>query len=125
MILEECWRSDVQLQEIPIYQTSGLAQRALGVYQTYVEMMNDNIKAAFQIQEKVSCLCPDLLGIADSLMLLLMLLLAYPTYTREPMTTCQLPLIATLVSVCMAPWWYILVSAEICLMAANAVWTHL
>ncbi|KAK9858462.1 hypothetical protein WJX84_012388, partial [Apatococcus fuscideae] len=54
LILEECWRSDVQLQEIPIYQTSGLAQRALGVYQTYVEMMNDNIKAAFQIQEKAS-----------------------------------------------------------------------
>ena len=60
LILEELWHSEPALREIPIYQTSGLAQRALSVYQTYVEMMNADIKAAFQIREQVSCLFSDM-----------------------------------------------------------------
>ena len=66
LILEECWRKDLRLQEIPIYQTSGLAQRALGVYQTYVEMMNADIKAAFQIKEQVQMLRPEFCPILTS-----------------------------------------------------------
>lgn len=30
-------------------QASGLARRAISVYKTYIEMMNDDIKKAFQI----------------------------------------------------------------------------
>lgn len=37
---------------MPIYQASGLAQKALTVYQTYIEMMNDAIKAAFQVNAR-------------------------------------------------------------------------
>jgi len=48
LILEECWNNSPELQNVPIYQASGLARRAISVYQTYIEMMNDDIKAAFQ-----------------------------------------------------------------------------
>jgi cleavage and polyadenylation specificity factor subunit 3 len=47
LILEEYWSRHPDLHAVPIYQTSRLAARALGVYQTYIEMMNDDIKAAF------------------------------------------------------------------------------
>ena len=53
LILEECWNNSPELQNVPIYQASGLARRAISVYQTYIEMMNDDIKAAFQV-----CLLP-------------------------------------------------------------------
>lgn len=49
LILEECWSNSPELQNVPIYQASGLARRAISVYQTYIEMMNDDIKAAFQV----------------------------------------------------------------------------
>ena len=49
LILEECWNSSPELHNVPIYQASGLARRAISVYQTYIEMMNDDIKAAFQV----------------------------------------------------------------------------
>ncbi len=48
LILEEYWERNPALRGVPIYQASGLAQKALTVYQTYIEMMNDAIKAAFQ-----------------------------------------------------------------------------
>lgn len=50
LILEECWNNSPELQNVPIYQASGLARRAISVYQTYIEMMNDDIKAAFQVR---------------------------------------------------------------------------
>lgn len=49
LILEECWNNSPELHNVPIYQASGLARRAISVYQTYIEMMNDDIKAAFQV----------------------------------------------------------------------------
>lgn len=49
LILEECWSNSPELHNVPIYQASGLARRAISVYQTYIEMMNDDIKAAFQV----------------------------------------------------------------------------
>ena len=54
LILEEHWARHRELQRVPIYQCSGLAKRALSVYQTYIEMMNDAIKRAFQ----VASVCP-------------------------------------------------------------------
>ena len=35
------------MQGVPIYQASGLATKALSVYQAYIEMMNDDIRTAF------------------------------------------------------------------------------
>ena len=49
LILEECWASDPLLHGVPIYQASGLARRAMTIYQTYIEMMNEDIQAAFQV----------------------------------------------------------------------------
>ena len=49
LILEEYWERNPELQGVPIYQASGLARRALSFFQTYIEMMNDDIKAAFQV----------------------------------------------------------------------------
>jgi len=48
LILEEHWAANPRLAaSVPVYQASGLARRAMGVYQTYIEMMNDAIKRAF------------------------------------------------------------------------------
>jgi len=34
---------------VPIYQASGLAAKAMTIYQTYIEMMNEDIRKAFQV----------------------------------------------------------------------------
>lgn len=49
LILEEYWERHPELHGVPIYQASGLARRAISVYQAYIEMMNDDIKAAFNV----------------------------------------------------------------------------
>lgn len=49
LILEEYWSKHPELQGVPIYQASGLARRAMSVYRSYIEMMNDDIRAAFAI----------------------------------------------------------------------------
>ena len=47
LILEDYWERNAELRGVPIYQASGLARRALTVFQAYIEMMNADIKAAF------------------------------------------------------------------------------
>lgn len=47
--MEEYWERHADLRNVPIYQASALARRAMPIYQTYIEMMNDDIKAAFQV----------------------------------------------------------------------------
>ena len=47
LILEEYWKNHPELHGVPIYQASGLARRAMTVYRSYIEMMNDDIRAAF------------------------------------------------------------------------------
>lgn len=49
LLLEEYWERNPSLQGVPIYQTSGGMRKAMTVYETYVEMMNDDIKAAFRV----------------------------------------------------------------------------
>ncbi|KAL7344720.1 cleavage and polyadenylation specificity factor 3 [Encephalitozoon intestinalis] len=44
LILEEHWSSNASLQKIPIYYASALAKRCMGVYQTYIGMMNERIQ---------------------------------------------------------------------------------
>ena len=52
LILEDYWERNAELRGVPIYQASGLARRALTIFQTYIEMMNADIKAAF---DQVCC----------------------------------------------------------------------
>ncbi len=49
LILDEYWDRHPELSNVPIYQTSGLARRAMTIFQTYIEMMSDDIRAAFQV----------------------------------------------------------------------------
>lgn len=49
LILEEYWERHPELHGVPIYQASGLARRAMSVYRSYIEMMNDDIRAAFAV----------------------------------------------------------------------------
>lgn len=44
LILEEHWTENPHLQKIPIYYASALAKKCIGIYQTYINMMNDRIK---------------------------------------------------------------------------------
>lgn len=47
LILEDHWRRNKDMQGVPIYQASGLATKALSVYQAYIGMMNEDIRTAF------------------------------------------------------------------------------
>lgn len=49
LILDEFWEANPDLQHIPIYYASAIAQRCMPVYQTYVNMMNDNVRRRFEI----------------------------------------------------------------------------
>lgn len=44
LILDEHWEANPDLQRYPIYYASAIAQRCMPVYQTYVNMMNDNVR---------------------------------------------------------------------------------
>ncbi|GFR43562.1 hypothetical protein Agub_g4655 [Astrephomene gubernaculifera] len=48
LLLDEFWEAHKgELGGIPIYQASSMMSKALGVYQTYVESLNDDIKRVF------------------------------------------------------------------------------
>lgn len=49
LILDEYWESNPDLQHIPIYYASAIAHRCMPVYQTYINMMNDNVRKRFEI----------------------------------------------------------------------------
>ncbi|GJD11110.1 Cleavage and polyadenylation specificity factor subunit 3-I [Galdieria sulphuraria] len=49
LILEEYWEAHPDLQDIPIYYASSLAKRCMSVYQTYINMMNDNIRKRYEV----------------------------------------------------------------------------
>jgi cleavage and polyadenylation specificity factor subunit 3 len=44
LILDEYWEANPDLRHVPIYYASAIAQRCLPVYQTYVNMMNENVQ---------------------------------------------------------------------------------
>ena len=44
LILDEYWSMHPELQDIPIYYASSLAEKCMSVYQTHVNAMNDKIK---------------------------------------------------------------------------------
>lgn len=47
LLLDEYWNEHPELQSTPIYFASGLFQRGMRVYKTYVHTMNANIRARF------------------------------------------------------------------------------
>lgn len=49
LILDEYWENNPDLQHIPIYYASAVAHRCMPVYQTYINMMNDNVRKRFEI----------------------------------------------------------------------------
>lgn len=49
LILDEHWQAHPDLQDIPIYFASKLAAKALRVYQTYINMMNERIRKQIAI----------------------------------------------------------------------------
>lgn len=49
LILDEHWQTHPDLQDVPIYFASKLAAKALRVYQTYINMMNDRIRKQIAI----------------------------------------------------------------------------
>lgn len=50
LILDEYWSLHPELQEIPIYYASSLAEKCMAVYQTHVNAMNDKIKRQISIK---------------------------------------------------------------------------
>lgn len=49
LILDEFWQTNPDLQSVPVFYASKLAAKALRVYQTFVNMMNDQIKQMMDI----------------------------------------------------------------------------
>lgn len=49
-MLDEHWSRHPDLQHIKVYQASGVARKALSVFQTYVGMMNSAIQEAVQVR---------------------------------------------------------------------------
>jgi len=49
LILDECWERMPELRNVPIYQASALARRSLSVYQTYINMMSEEVRASFEV----------------------------------------------------------------------------
>lgn len=49
LILDEYWENNPDIQHVPIYYASAVAHRCMSVYQTYVNMMNDNVRKRFEI----------------------------------------------------------------------------
>lgn len=47
LMLEEHWEAHPELQAVPIYQASGMMRKSLKVYETYQEMLNEDIKTLF------------------------------------------------------------------------------
>lgn len=49
LILDEYWEAHPELQKYPIYYASALANKCMGVYQTYINMMNARIRRQFPL----------------------------------------------------------------------------
>ncbi|EFA80253.1 beta-lactamase domain-containing protein [Heterostelium album PN500] len=54
LILDEYWIAHPELQKIPIYYASALARKCMSVYQTYINMMNERIRAQFDLSNPFS-----------------------------------------------------------------------
>lgn len=46
LILDEYWKAHPELHDVPIYYAAKVAKKAMRVYQTYINMMNEHIRSA-------------------------------------------------------------------------------
>jgi len=46
---DEYWEAHPELHKVPIYYASTLAKKCMTVYQTYINMMNENIRKQFAV----------------------------------------------------------------------------
>lgn len=44
LILDEYWKANPDLQNVPLFYASKLATKSLRVYQTFINMMNNHIR---------------------------------------------------------------------------------
>eukprot|EP01116_Phalansterium_solitarium_P022031 TRINITY_DN7121_c0_g1_i1.p1 TRINITY_DN7121_c0_g1~~TRINITY_DN7121_c0_g1_i1.p1 ORF type:complete len:708 (-),score=188.83 TRINITY_DN7121_c0_g1_i1:377-2500(-) len=49
LILDEYWQQHPELHHVPVYYASSLAKKCMSVYQTYIGMMNEHIRARFAV----------------------------------------------------------------------------
>lgn len=49
LILDDFWAKHPELKNVPIYQASALARRSLTIYQTYINMLNEDMRTAFEV----------------------------------------------------------------------------
>lgn len=54
LILDEYWQANPHLHNVPIWYASKLASRALRVYQTYANMMNERIRSQMDVSNPFS-----------------------------------------------------------------------
>lgn len=55
-MLDEYWKANPDLHGVPIFQASSMMSKALGVYQTYVDSLNDDLKRVFHVRDCI-CMC--------------------------------------------------------------------
>ena len=49
LILDEYWEAHPELQNFPVYYASSLAKKCMGVFQTYINTMNERIRKQNEI----------------------------------------------------------------------------
>lgn len=49
LILDEYWQMHPELHTVPIYYASSLARKCMEIYRTYINMMNDRVRAQFEV----------------------------------------------------------------------------
>ena len=54
LILEDYWQRHEEYRHFPIYYASSLARKCMVVYQTYIDAMNDSIRAKFQAAQSAA-----------------------------------------------------------------------
>jgi len=47
LLLDEYWSAHPDLHSIPVYYASGMARKAISIYQTYIHTMNDHVRSRF------------------------------------------------------------------------------
>ena len=48
LILEDYWEKHPEMGHVPVYQASALARKAMTVYETYINVLNADIKRQFE-----------------------------------------------------------------------------
>lgn len=47
LILEDYWERHPEMRGVPVFQAAGMARKSLTIYATYVNMLNEELRVAF------------------------------------------------------------------------------